>query len=213
MKRNRPEVGTVFSRWTVLDQSEIEQSCICRCQCGTVRNVFVYNLKSGISKSCGCLHRENMRKRNTDPITKHGHTRGRKPSPEYVSWKSMIQRCYDGKTFVFRRYGAAGIRVCDRWRYSFENFLEDMGARLPGKSLDRFPVKDGNYCPENCRWATRKEQNRNRKSNRIIYFRGESMCLADFAEKIGMEYGLVRDRTSRGWSAEKIASAPLVGCA
>lgn len=86
----------------------------------------------------------------------HGHRVPR--SPTYISWSNMKQRCYNPLNHNFPRYGARGIQVCDRWRYSFENFLKDMGERPNGKTLDRWPDPSGNYEPDNCRWATAKEQ-------------------------------------------------------
>lgn len=95
----------------------------------------------------------------------HGHTRGGKQSPTYISWNSMIARCHREKHPYFADYGGRGISVCDRWRHSFANFLADVGERPPGKTLDRVDV-DGDYCPGNVRWATLTEQRWNRRDMR-----------------------------------------------
>jgi hypothetical protein len=95
----------------------------------------------------------------------HGHAKEDNPakgSPTYISWRSAIQRCHNTKNTSWKRYGARGIIVCDRWRYSFINFLNDMGERPPGTTLDRFPNAAGNYEPSNCRWATHAEQEDNK---------------------------------------------------
>lgn len=92
--------------------------------------------------------------------TKHGHYVGDKPSPTYSSWHAMMQRCTKPNSISWKRYGGRGIKVCKRWRDSFENFLADMGERPAGKTLDRFPNNDGNYEPGNCRWGTAHEQHR-----------------------------------------------------
>lgn len=95
----------------------------------------------------------------------HSHTSTHPPSATYNSWAGMLRRCTDPKATGYEDYGGRGIKVCERWR-SFTAFLEDMGERPEGKTLDRFPDKDGNYEPGNCRWATVTEQNRNRRPQR-----------------------------------------------
>lgn len=101
-------------------------------------------------------------------MTKHGHTADHKTTPEYRAWANMHTRCSNPKSSYFPRYGGRGISVCSRWD-SFEFFLSDMGNRPSrGHSLDRFPNRDGNYEPGNCRWATSQEQNRNRSTTRAV---------------------------------------------
>lgn len=104
---------------------------------------------------------------------------------EYRIWKLMRGRCANPKTPHWHRYGGRGITVCDRWRDSFANFLADMGrAPTPRHTIDRFPDPDGNYEPDNCRWATRRQQARNTSTNRMVAWRGESLCLAEWAERL-----------------------------
>lgn len=125
----------------------------CLCDCGNTVTVISLNLMSGASKSCGCLR--------IDRITNHGKT----SSPEYKSWSSMIQRCTNPANARYEGYGARGIKICDQWM-SFENFYADMGDRPSiNHSLDRIN-NDGNYDPGNCRWATRSEQQRNKRPPR-----------------------------------------------
>lgn len=151
--------GQRFGRWLVIKHSS-GSHWFCRCDCGTERNVFSGSLGHS-SKSCGCLASE--KKLGNIYAKKHGHTTGRwvgkSKSMEYVSWQAMIARCENPKAKRFERYGGRGIKICERWRNSFENFLVDMGPRPSRKySLDRHPDNDGDYEPGNCRWATSKQQ-------------------------------------------------------
>lgn len=150
-----------FGRWLVLGDPHVERDKMrwqCRCDCGNEKAVAGSDLRSGLSQSCGCLIREKSARLNT----KHGHAvkhDGTPPSPEYTAWTSMINRCECENYKGWHRYGGRGITICERWRTSFENFLADMGPRpTPQHSLDRYPNNDGNYEPDNSRWATKKQQ-------------------------------------------------------
>jgi len=124
----------------------------------------------------------------------------------------MFQRCYNPNGTKYADYGGRGITVCDRW-LKFENFYADMGDRPEGMEIDRFPDNDGNYEPGNCRWATRPEQMRNTRANRMITFQGRTQCLTDWANEIGVGCSTICTRLARGWSLERALTTPGKGAA
>lgn len=132
----------------------------CKCDCGNIIETYHNHLKNGNTKSCGCLQKEAIR----DIAFIHGHARPKKKTPTYITWKAMRNRCYYPKIHNYNSYGGRGIIVCERWKNSFENFLEDMGERPEGTTLDRINP-NGNYEPSNCRWATNEEQSKNKRKN------------------------------------------------
>lgn len=156
-----------FGRLTVLgkDPNNIK-FCLCICDCGQELLVNKHNLATGNSKSCGCLQVQKARHRMKTLTYKHGKARKLGHSREYISWTSMKQRCYNKKSTSYKMYGKLGVSVCDRWLNSFESFLEDLGPRPMGYSLDRINC-NGDYTPENCRWAPSKLQGRNKKSTKL----------------------------------------------
>lgn len=173
----------------------------CQCDCGRQTVAMAWALKHGSTKSCGCLQRQ----RAVETHTRHGHTRRRRQSVEYQCWRSMIDRCTNRQNQSFESYGGRGISVCVRWRYSFENFLADMGPRPQGRSIDRMD-NDGNYEPGNCRWATKKEQGRNRSNNTMLTAIGETLTLAEWSERTGLNVNTLGARLSCGWPPERIVS-------
>lgn len=178
---------------------------LCQCDCGNKTVVITSELKSGHTKSCGCLVKE------VHLIThvKHGHTQNGKISKTYRSWSEIIRRCTNPKCTAYKNYGGRGITVCERWRNSFENFLEDMRKCPSGYSIDRID-NNGNYCKENCRWATREQQNRNSRHNHLITFDGKTQCLSAWAEEIGITMITLWNRIVRSkWPIEKALTTPV----
>jgi hypothetical protein len=154
-------IGRRFGRVVVLSGPMLRKDNAVwrtRCDCGAEFDAYGSNLRRGKTKSCGCLQKELLSDRRT-----HGDSIKGRWATEYRIYAGMLQRCENTNTLAFKWYGARGIKVCDRWRESYENFLEDMGRRPTlAHSIDRIN-NDGNYEPGNCRWATIKQQAQNRR--------------------------------------------------
>lgn len=152
------------------------------------------------TKSCGCLADEVRRTNNL----RHGMRR----TPEYQAWQDMKNRCYRDKTKRFERWGGRGIRVCKKWRNSFEAFYKDVGPRpSPLHTLDR-ENNDGHYEPGNVRWATPEQQAGNKSNAKLLRYKGRVMCAKAWARELGLKYSLVIVRLRRGWSAYRTLSTP-----
>lgn len=198
--------GQRFGKWTALRcagarRRVVDGRCVastamwvCRCECGTEREVSGGHLRKGSSKSCGCDHAGRIA--YGQKIVRHGHTIHHQQTPEYRAWLAMRKRCCDSTHFAFDRYGGRGIDVCPEWLASFEAFFSDMGPRpTPAHSLERVENNRG-YSPDNCVWADKKTQNRNTRQNRLVTFRGKTQCVSAWAEELGLPYqrtwGMIR---------------------
>ena len=171
------------------------QFWVCRCNCGNSTIVLANNLARGNTASCGC---KSSRHTLGERISTHNKTK----TGTYKSWCAMKSRCYCKTHIEYKRYGAVGIQVCERWRNSFENFLQDLGERPEGMSLER---KDSNknYSPSNCKWADVYEQANNRSNNRLIACDGETQTLAQWSRQLGIGATTISLRIKRGWSIER----------
>jgi hypothetical protein len=199
--------GRTFGGWTVVSYAGRRQSqqilWLCRCECGTERVVLGNNLKRGLTRSCGCLYREAGREATRQANTSHGYS----GSATYKCWGHMKERCLNPNHKKYLDYGGRGITICERW-LQFENFLEDMGEKPEGYSLDRINNEKG-YEPGNCHWATLEEQDRNKRVNHLLTHNGETHCASEWAEIVGINRATLETRLNRGWSVEKALTTPV----
>lgn len=181
--------GVVFGRLTVVSESEKRKgrtSWNCVCECGNKFIAITQRLRNGQTTSCGCARVD-----FASSLGKGAATHRMSNSGIYSSWSSMKTRCSNKNHVAYEQYGGRGISVCDRWNV-FEYFLADMGEKPYGCSIDRIDT-DGNYEPGNCRWATAKEQGRNRRNNHMF----NGMCIAEISERDGIKYTTARERVKR----------------
>lgn len=201
--------GQKFYRLTIVRQADKDahgRVCwLCLCDCGRQIVVPIYRLKNDNTKSCGCFKTDNLVRRNT----KHGYRTRDETTKEYMVWKAMKGRCANPKSKDYPNYGGRSIRVCDRWRNSFINFLEDMGECPLGYSLDRVNNNKG-YSENNCRWATREEQANNKRNNHWITFGDKTQTMIQWAKELGIKYRTLRNRINTlKWSVEKSLTKPV----
>ncbi len=189
--------GNVYGLWTVISYHG-KKKWLCRCACGTVRPVERKGITKGGSRSCGC----------TRPLPS-AKTHGDSGSKEYQAWCGMKDRCYNVNTAQYKDWGGRGIVVCDRWVNSYPNFLSDMG-RAPSKkhSIERNNV-DGNYEPDNCRWATVFEQ-ANKRSVKKFEYNGKSQSLSMWCVELGLPPKAIKDRIYyQKWDLHRAFTQPV----
>lgn len=197
--RRRGLVGERFGRLVVTEEAGTRNGkrlWRCSCDCGGETTTATGNLRSGTSKSCGCLRKD----------TKANLSHGFSGHPLYRVWRDMIRRCHTPTCPSYPDYGGRGIAVHPEWRESFEAF-ELYASALPrygepGMEFDRTDNDQG-YFPGNVRWATDREQQRNKRNNRLITFRGESLTIAEWAERTGLPFTTIESRLRLGWPAER----------
>lgn len=204
-------IGQRFERLVVIAEAgrtpTKQTRWLCRCDCGGETTTGTTKLRSGHSRSCGCLKREVTAERARKNGLSSG---GRHPLMDVYS--NMVARCHNEDDHAFPRYGARGVRVCERWRFGeagqtgFALFVDDMGPRPSSRyTLERVD-NDGSYHPGNCIWAARKRQARNRRSNHLVECDGEMVALSEYCERKGLRFTLINQRIGRGWSLERAVS-------
>lgn len=194
--------GQRFGRLVVVrvaGKRKAETVWLCQCDCGKQKEICGVNLRGG-TQSCGCLQREGVSRR----MKKHGGSK----SPTYKIWVGIIDRCENENNRSYPDYGGRGIKMCQRWRESYEAFVADMGERPPKMTIERNDV-NGNYEPSNCRWASKKEQANNTTRNHFVEFDGQRLTIAQWAEKIGVKPMILVQRLFLGWSVERALTQPV----
>ena len=204
-KRIAVKPGDRYGRLTILREVEpIEmpsgktmRRIECECTCGVVVTPFLNNVRRNLTTSCGCVRSE--------VHTKHGDW----GSAEYTTWDAMLARCRNPEHESYPHYGGRGIKVCERW-LTYANFLSDMGRKPSNRhSIDRID-NNADYRPDNCRWATQSEQNRNTHRNVILTFNGLAMCAADWGDLLGIPGREISRRIRRGWTVQRALETQLV---
>ena len=201
--------GQRFGRWLVVERGASKggkRRWLCRCECGEIRAVDGSSLRKGLSKSCGCLHKEQLVIMSKLVNTKHGCTKTRL----YNIWGSMKRRCLCTNNKDYPKYGGRGIAVCEEWQNSFEAFRDwALANGYDDKlSIDRIN-NNGNYEPSNCRWVSIKVQNRNRITNKVLTYYNQSHCVSEWAEILHISESKLRQRIEKlHWSIERAFNTP-----
>jgi hypothetical protein len=203
-KTSLSSVGQKFGQLTVTSvligkpdkRGRCPITAICKCDCGKTHTSLLCHIRSGKTVSCGCYKAMNSSKR----FTKHGLSK----SKEYRAWQSMKDRCHNPRNPRFRDYGGRGIRVCEKWRNDFSSFYKDVG-HMPsaGYEADR-KNNEGDYDPRNFRWATLKEQARNKRTSHNITYKNQTRTLAEWSEMMGISRSVLHYRLKKGWSVERV---------
>ena len=196
-------IGQIFGRLTVKEFSHMNKHkktmWRCECDCGNEVTVHGNSLMRGDTKSCGCYNIEKAKERFT--------THGKRYSRVYRMWANMLSRCNNPETTNYEDYGGRGIRVTDRW-FDFENFYADMSEPLLDQTLDRIDC-DGDYCPDNCRWADIETQNNNKRNTHWVEMRGLKMSLTQWSRFLGLKERAVSSRVRRGWTELEALTTPV----
>ena len=199
--RNVDEMaGKRYGSWTVVDSAD-SRHAVCRCDCGNVKSVDIFDLIKGKSTKCmSCAAHERSK------------THGMSKTRLYSIWKGIKRRCYQKNCASYSDYGSRGISVCPDWLHDFRAFYDWSMANGYNDtlSIDRID-NDGNYEPGNCRWATRTVQNNNTRRNHYVEYQGEMCTLADLSRLNGMSQLTIYKRLQRGWSVEEALTIKLGG--
>ena len=198
--------GQRFGRLTVITRAGStkhgQTMWICKCDCGRTATVRGDHLTRDATKSCGCYQKEWAK----ESATSHGDSDTRL----YGTWRNMINRCKNPHVGGYPDYGARGIEVCEEWKNSFEAFRD---WALANGYRDDLTIErkdtNGNYCPENCCWATMKEQQNNRRNSHNLEYNGQVKTIAQWANHTGIAENTIRSRLKYGWSIEKALTEPV----
>ena len=201
MSKFKDITGQKINRLTILEKCYKHNRLHykCQCDCGNVCYVRSDSIKNGHIKSCGCLHKELASK-----LGKNSATHKKSNTRLYKIWSSMKNRCYDNNATFYKHYGGRGIAVCGEWLddfMAFYNWSMSQGYK-DGLTIDRINV-NGNYEPNNCHWVDMKQQQRNRRNNKNITINGETHCLMEWCEILGLNYKTIHMRLCRNWTIER----------
>lgn len=197
-----------FGRLTVIERSGSAKwgpRWLCKCDCGNDHTCYAIHLVRGSTNSCGCLHKENQRR----SVTKHGLRIDTEFKREYRSWTAMRSRCNNSGHHAYSSYGGRGIKVCPQWD-DFTIFLRDMGRRPLNTSLER-KINDFDYTPDNCIWATPKQQMNNRRANVLLTCNCVTKTISQWGDYSGINRKLIAQRIRKGWPVYDAIFAPP-GC-
>lgn len=201
-------VGHVYGKLTVVgkapnkSKTDTNARWNCLCECGNQSVAYGQDLGRGMVKSCGCAAKNRIAS-----IGRKNATHGMSRTLVYRVWYSMRKRCNNPKYIRFKHYGGRGIKVCERWN-TFENFLSDMGLPEDGMTIDRIN-NDGDYTPDNCRWATRQQQSDNRRTGIKLTHNGMTLSIAGWAKVLGISVSTFRDRMTACFDDAKLFSVNL----
>lgn len=210
-RNNKISAGERFGRWTVVEKGMPDKwgysTWVCKCACGTIKTISQSELLQGRTKSCGCYRREYAKQRHEI----HGGHKERL----YEVWHGMKRRCNPLNKEKYPAYAGRGIKVCEEWANSYENFKQWAFANGYNKeaafcecTIDRIDV-NGDYCPENCRWVNMKTQCNNRRNTIYLTLNGKTKSISAWADEIGISLDILYHRYKTGWSDEKILTQPV----
>lgn len=196
--------GQQFGRLKVVRRSDTRKRLhvvwVCKCECGAEREVTGNALRTGHTQSCGCLAKDNR----LAAVTHHGYAQRGNVTKVYRAWQNMKSRCHNPNSTYYEYYGGRGIKVCEAWRADFEAFLRDMGEPpTPAHTLDRID-SDGDYTPDNTRWATRRTQSNNRNNVIMITLQGVTKPLTEWCDEYNVKYKRARYLLKIGRNPEAV---------
>lgn len=190
--------GDKFNYLTVISECKKRNHgnvvTLCKCDCGKIKKIQNRLLVNGITISCGCQRSIRLANR----LKTHGLSK----TETYLSWQSMKNRCYNKNNSEYKNYGERGIKVCDSWIKSFDNFINDMGIKPKKYTLERID-NDKDYNINNCKWETFKNQQRNKRTNHKLTFNDLTMTIVEWGEYLGIKPNTILTRIRRGWTVEK----------